>query len=344
MKRKFYLAFAGAIISLVFLVAVFHRVDWSEFFSALRSVRVAWLFAGICAEMTAIMTRSLRWNVISGSSPRRHFWSFWRAQTLGYLGNAFFPARAGELIRAVALQRLIGLRGPHAVSSVVMDRVADGLGAVLFLVAALWDLKIDFLQRQSIALFALFFFCLALLSAALVVWGGRLSGLVGRFGSRPSSLADMLAGWCSQASQEAQHLRRPGTLVVVALSTLLAFACDALAAWLVMLAFGWYLPPMAGAIVILFLALATSLPSTPGYVGIYQIACILALRFYHVNDSEAIAYAVVFQLATNLLILTQGGAVLSTYGLRNFRLSMAGPNSKTVRESRPESQPIPGVS
>jgi len=62
--------------------------------------------------------------------------------------------------------------------------------------------------------------------------------------------------------------------------------------------FDWHLPPVSPVTVWVFLALATALPAAPGFVGLYQGACILALGIYGIDGSRALVFALVFQAVT----------------------------------------------
>jgi hypothetical protein len=63
-----------------------------------------------------------------------------------------------------------------------------------------------------------------------------------------------------------------------------------------------------------FLAIGSLLPAAPGYVGIYQVACVLALRWYGINESAALAYSVVMQGTTLAVILALGAVAVLRYG------------------------------
>jgi glycosyltransferase 2 family protein len=65
-----------------------------------------------------------------------------------------------------------------------------------------------------------------------------------------------------------------------------------------------------------FIGAGASLPSAPGYIGIYQVACILALQLYGVLESQALAYSVVLQLLVFLVVGIQGGWAMVSCGLR----------------------------
>jgi hypothetical protein len=79
-------------------------------------------------------------------------------------------------------------------------------------------------------------------------------------------------------------------------------------------AFGWSLPLQAAMMVAVLLAIGSLLPAAPGYVGIYQVACVVALKPYGIGESSALAYSVVAQGATLLVVALLGSAAAMRHG------------------------------
>lgn len=136
MNRRHWLTVLGLIVSFSLIGVVFPRLDWPTFSLTLRSVNVFGVATTAVGIAAGVLVRSLRWNLISGV-PSSQYWNFWRAVNLGYLGNMVCPARAGELLRMMAIQRFAHRPGGQAVISAVIDRVADGLVLGVFLVIAI---------------------------------------------------------------------------------------------------------------------------------------------------------------------------------------------------------------
>ncbi|HNQ63717.1 MAG TPA: lysylphosphatidylglycerol synthase domain-containing protein, partial [Syntrophorhabdaceae bacterium] len=92
---------------------------------------------------------------------------------------------------------------------------------------------------------------------------------------------------------------------------------DSIVVWFIIMAFGWQLPFFAAITLAVFIEAGSSLPSAPGYIGIFQIACVLALKIYSVDESSAVAFSVVFQLLTFTLIFFQGilAAIQNSFGI-----------------------------
>ena len=316
MARRYWLSILGLSISGALIAVVLSRLDWDSFWSTLREVEQSVVLAAVAGVLLGIAIRGLRWTLIA-THGRADYPDFLRATCIGYFGNVVFPLRAGELLRIVAINRLAAVPFGQAVTSAVADRVLDVLmlGAFLAAVIAAHGPGLAGLAASpgGIAILA----AVAAGLAAFVVWGENLRGSVRRWSPRFSGrLRDLLPAWYAEAVSVARQFRDPGRFSKLVALTLLAVLVDYATIWLVMLAFDWTLPLMAVVTVGVFLNAGMLLPAAPGYVGIYQIACIFALGLYGVGESEAVAFSVVLQLLVLSVLLVSGGAAMISCGFR----------------------------
>jgi hypothetical protein len=68
------------------------------------------------------------------------------------------------------------------------------------------------------------------------------------------------------------------------------------------------LPLVASWVVLAFLGLGVSLPSSPGFVGVVQAAIVLALALFAVPRAEALSFSLLFH-ASQFLPITAAGLV-----------------------------------
>jgi uncharacterized protein (TIRG00374 family) len=266
-----------------------------------------------------IASRSLRWTLAAGMPPR-WFPAFWQSATIGYLGNMIYPARAGEVLRMMAIHHFAKLSPGRAVSSSIIDRLLDlmSLGIFTFVILELHGGGVvpAAVQRSVGAVFLLATLLIALFLFYGETWSSWLQGqLARRLAGRPA-LATRLHEWLEQAVAGLKILRQAHYLLPALLLNIIAFLLDGMVMWLALRAFGWDLPYSAGLTTAVFIIMGASLPSAPGYVGIYQVACVLALSLYGIAESQAVAYSIVLQLLAFLVIALQGGWVALHYGFR----------------------------
>lgn len=308
----------GIAVSSVLLAVLVAKLDWVEFGNAFRQVSGQWLLAAAIAMTLSISVRALRWLVVAGL-PVRRFSDVWYADVVGYVGNAIYPGRAGEILRIAALHHISEVRPGQAVMSAFADRVGDmivlGVAAlaIVSLVAGLPPALLAVALGVALVPLAAF--------VAFLVLGGRLLPLVTCLARwLPGRYAERIPRWYGQSLDHVQELRRPRILAATLALTAVAMICDYAIMWFAFLAMGWSLPFAAAVATSILVALGTLLPAAPGYIGIYQIACVLALNPFGVAESPALAYSVILQATVLAVLALLGLVTFAHYGWSLARL------------------------
>jgi uncharacterized protein (TIRG00374 family) len=287
-NRKWLVA-AGLLISAALLAVVLWRLDWPVFAAEMRRLHFAPLTVAMTLIAVSIALRSLRWNLAAGA-PLRRVRAFWRATVIGLAFNHVYPLRAGELVRIFVLRHMAALPLGQATTSAVVDRLADVLllGICALAVAGVHT-GIPHAEKAAIGTLALA--CTALIVLIGFAKGDRVwRGRVARWSAKaPPYLAGRIERFYASAVATSALLVSPLGLIRIVALTVVAFLSDCAAMFCVM-------PLIAPLSVLVFLALGTSLPSGPGYIGVYQLASVLALGLFGIGESAAVAYSIVFQL------------------------------------------------
>ena len=220
------LIYAGFFIGAFLIIIILSKIDWPLFFSTIYGLNLAWLIVAAFLIVIGVFIRSLRWNLITTYDIKniRHFWE---AVNLGYLGNLIYPARAGEIIRIVALHRFIGIPEGRVIASSIVDRLADGIMIPLFIVLIIEyfgeTIEIPFV----IDLFAFFFVTLSLFLVFFIIWGKKFEEtLVLRLGWIPQRWLGSISQWYMSAHEGASALKNPERLSTVMALSFIAFTLD----------------------------------------------------------------------------------------------------------------------
>jgi uncharacterized protein (TIRG00374 family) len=227
-----------------------------------------------------------------------------------------YPGRAGELLRVGALHKIGPVQAGEVLATAFLDRMADvlALGVVgLYVISAsAVAIKTDTVVSSLVLLVVL-----PILAFLIpLTFGAQLKPLVRRLAVRlPGRWAERIPRWYLEALQACFAIRRVDRLAAVFGITVIAFCVDYTVFLFFFKAFDWPLPMTAAMTVGVFLAIASLVPAAPGYVGLYQFACVLALAPYGISESAALAYSIVAQGATILVIGLLGIAVAARFGL-----------------------------
>lgn len=314
MRRRVMLAL-GCGLSFALLLWVFSRLDWGLFFASLSQVQLGWVALAALAVPVTISLRAERWRTLAGLLGAQSA-DFFRAASIGYLGNYIYPLRAGELMRVLALKQLVGeATFGRSLASAAVDRAFDLVGVGVFLGIVLHAHGVAALGAQAVRGAA----ALVLLSCASIVvfvftarrWRLMVEALASRL---PGAAARWLRLGYQQAL-EAAEAASPARLAVAFGLSLIASVGDYFIVWSLLRAFGWELGALAAVTLGLFVQIGGSLPSAPGFVGVVQLACVLALALYGVAESAAVAFSVLYQLTLLTMVAVCGLWAAASAGL-----------------------------
>lgn len=304
-SRRIPLLVLGVVLSALFLYLALRGLDWGALGQTLLDVRMGSLTLCVAMIALGVVLRGWRWCLIAGRTAQVIV-PFVRATNLGMLGNQVLPARLGEVVRVVALNRFLKSGLSEPVGSALIDRLFD---AVCLLLSA-WlvsTLMAGVLLPQGWLLvlggaFAVFSVGLIVVrTRRFHVWLGAWSErYLHKWSLRPdvfvqvfNTMVGRLTRWRSAT----------GILAVATLVWLADYVAVLAALWSI----GLDLPLVAPLLLWVMLAAGSALPSAPGYVGIYQLAAVLALAAYGLPAHQAVAVSLVLQGVTLLVSLIGAG-------------------------------------
>jgi glycosyltransferase 2 family protein len=295
---------AGLVCTLFFLALALYRVPLRDVGAALAGANPIWIAAAMAVYAANLSLRARRWQLILRPIAQIPYPTVLKALVVGYGLNTVMPARLGELFRAEFLNTQIGVSRVGALTSIVVERLFDGLTVVACLGAGL---LLAAANKQNAA---------ALIDVLLT--GGALFGavlLVALCLTTPT-MSRLLARWSrwhwqlTMVRQGFSILRTRRTLGIVAL-TVLIYLPDTLTLWLTVKALGLGLG-VADALVLLGAAgLSTLLPSGPAFLGALQFAYALAIEFAGGPRAIGIAAATLVQLCLLLPVAVIGVGILA---------------------------------
>lgn len=309
------LIYIGFIVSFALIALILSRVDWNLFLLTIQQLNLFWVLCSALFIIIGVVIRSLRWNIIT-TSEIRNIKSFWEATNLGYLGNLIYPARAGEILRIVALNRFLKIQEGHAISSAVVDRLADGVMLPIFILVIIGYFRIKIEIPVVIIIFSWLFVIFALLLLFFIVWGKKLEEkIIRNLGWLPGVAVKKISEWYNQLHEGASRLADPACFSKVMVLSILAFITDSAAFYLLFLSFGWTLAFAAAIITCIFVFVGSVLPSTPGYFGLYQVACILALQPFGIPETSIVAFSLIMQCIAYTIFFITGGLIIFRSGI-----------------------------
>jgi uncharacterized protein (TIRG00374 family) len=315
----------GLLISIVCLYFAFRNFHWADAVKRARHANYWYLFLATAAATGMFPLRARRWRtILDPVAPALPFGPLWRATAIGVMLTNVLPARAGELARPYALSREIpSVKFSMALASVVVDRTFDAIVVLLLLAVAMVSSSFPAgaqILGQPISYYARAFailpVALLVVSYALVFFPDRLIRLFELVARRVHPVverrgSDMLRRFAEGLGV----LRNPRHFVAVFLWTLAHWLLQPLAFWLGFRAFGIEVPWAATLFLQGVIVIWVSVPSSPGFVGVFESAAVAALAVYGIDQTAAVTWAAVFHLASYIPITLIGAYYFARAGL-----------------------------
>ena len=134
---KFWL---GVLISALFMYWAFSKLEWATFVDAVAAANYWWLLPGVAVYFVAVWIRAWRWHYLLGPVKKVPTKVMFPITTIGYMGNNIYPARAGEVLRAVVLKRKEGISISASLATISVERIFDGVVMLAFVFLNLSEL------------------------------------------------------------------------------------------------------------------------------------------------------------------------------------------------------------
>lgn len=314
----------GLGISAVCLYFAFQGIQLDKVVDALRGADYVWLLPAAVLFLLSYLARVFRWQLLF-SPQKMRLGKIFSALNIGYFLSNLLPARVGDLVRAYLIGDIEGVSKARALSTVVVERMSDGLTVVLLLaITALYVPNVPLEARQGAVGVAATGISGIVFLLALSFRKEHGLQLLRRL---TAPLAFLQRPWLWRALEALIDgfavLRSPRPILGVAAWSLCAWIVGGLMYWVVMLAMGLTLPVPAAFLVMTVTSLVVVVPSSPGYVGVFHYVAQLTLTsVFDVDKSIALSYALVIHAFTYLWLIVLGIFSIWQEGLTYRRLQV----------------------
>jgi uncharacterized protein (TIRG00374 family) len=316
----------GVAISAVFLWLAFRGLRMDEVWGALKNAKYIWLLPGIAVYFIAVWARAWRWHYLLRPLKKIPTKTMFPVVCIGYMGNNIYPARAGEVLRAVVLKKREDVPVSASLATVIVERIFDGVVMLGFIflnlgaLAKLSDQDSGFVGNiQQLALWGSVLFIGALvvfLAAAMFpevtkrVADWFINHLI------PNKFRDKISAITNRFLSGLESLRSPRDALMVFFTSVIIWLLEVLKYWFVMQGFGFTVSYFALMLMNGIVNLATTIPSAPGYIGTFDLPGIQLLKAYGVPGEIASGYTLVLHAALWLPITLLGAYYFAKEGLQ----------------------------
>ena len=319
-KRLWKLA-ASLLVTFALTWWAFRDTNWEEQWDSLRTANYAWLIPYFGVLLCIHLCRTIRWGFLLSGLERIPFRKLNEASAIGFMMLLVLPFRLGEFARPFLIAQRSGIRRSAAMTSVVLERICDGLFVATLLRVLLFFVPAEtpgvrYVRLGSTLMFAVFGGGLAFLLFAL--WHQEkavalVRTTIGRIAPR---IADKAAEVVGAFVGAMRHLPSWPRIVAFFVTTFAYWGLNGWGMTIAARAFGpsMHLTLFQGYVVLCVVVVGLMIPSAPGMMGTFQAATKVGLSVFlpaAVVNSQGLAYANVIWLCQTLQQIGFGVLFLS---------------------------------
>ncbi len=315
----------GIGLSALLLWLTLRNVAFGDVWDVLRTSNLALFLLGTAVATCIFPLRARRWQpILEPVAGRIPFGPLWRATAIGMMANNVLPLRAGEVARAYALTRQVPrVAMVTSLSSLAVDRLFDAIVVLTMMFAAMLDpafppgVRIKGLTIAQLAMSGVVLMLVLLVGCYIVVLqpdrvravlSAVARRIIPKFEPQLLSLFGHVAGGLAVLKDSRRFL-------AVLFWAIAHWLTHALALFICFKAVGISAPFTAALFLQGVLALGVAVPSSPGFVGVFEGAATIGLAVYGVPNTLAVSWAIGYHVLSFIPITVMGAWYFARLGM-----------------------------
>lgn len=336
---------ASLLVTLLFSWWTFRDTNWQQQWEGLRSANYLWVLPYVGILTLVHVARTLRWGCLLSGLERVPFKPLNEASAIGFMMLLVLPFRLGELARPLLIGQRSTIRPSAAMTTVVLERITDGLFVALLMRGLLFFVPADAegLDRVKFGaniMFAFFGSGLAFLLFSLWHQERAVQLVRATVGRVLPPVADKMAGIVDTFVGAMRQLPGARQQALFVFYTLVYWGLNGAGMAMLSRAFGGVgLTLFQSFVVMSMLVVGLMIPAAPGMVGTFQWGMRVGMSLFlpaSVVTGSGLAYSNVLWLCQTVQQVGFGMLFLSTAQL-SFR-DIAG---KLDKDARQEASTLP---
>jgi uncharacterized protein (TIRG00374 family) len=320
MNKKMTISFiVGLVVSAAALYFAFRNVPVSDLIKYLKSINYLWVLPSLVPVMISFYLRAVRWQIILTSTRKITIGRAFHPMMIGFMINCVLPGRLGEIARPIILQKKEKVPFTTGLATVAAERMFDiCLLLLLFIVTvSAIEIRPDVnetflnykLNRENLDIIfgSMLKLGTVLIAGIILITIGKvrdffygvirfLPNLVFFVGpnikkSIQQKFCEPLIGIIENMAQGFALIRYPKKIILCSILSLLIWGLAAFSYYVFSLGSpGINLTFLELSVVMVIICFFISLPSVPGWWGLWEAAGVFALSLFGVSSKDAAGF------------------------------------------------------
>jgi len=316
----------GLGISTIFLYLSVRQIEFAEVWKAFASAEYFWALPTIAIVLFTMWLRAWRWHYLLRRMKSIGSPSLFSSVMIGFMSNNILPARLGELVRAISIAKKESISRSGAFATIMVERIFDSF-AILFIMAICMILFPfpELIKKAGYITFLINVAALVVLFS-LSRWTEATRALIEKVVNIfPAKISVFLMHLLDRFIEGLGIFKDIKSTIIVCGYTALLWVIVALSSYPIFLAFGIKPSLIATFVLLVIVAFAVMLPSSPGFIGTFQYGCTVALGLFDIPKEISFPFSVVLWSCQFFPV-----TLLGLYYLRRESLSLKAIDKETV--------------
>ena len=306
----------GCIISGIFMFLAVRGINFSEVIRSFRSANYLYAVPVLLIVLLVLFFRSYRWGIILEPRIKYPQWPLFIITAIGFMTISILPARLGEFTRPFLVKQKSGIRISSTMATIVVERVFDLLTLMVVLGMVILTIPLPpeiFKAGLIILIIVLAVFVLLLLLVGKKELSLKILNVI--IDKLPERVGGFIKNQLHAFIEGLEILPDVKKTLYVAFLSAIIWGLLALSCYLMFFAFGFKLSLSNAFALTVIIAIGVMLPAAPGFVGNYHYACVLGLKFFGVNEAEALSYAIALHFLQLIPVIGIGLGLLPSQNI-----------------------------
>jgi glycosyltransferase 2 family protein len=323
-RRSSGMILLSLVLAVILLYFTLRGLDWPAFWRTIQNGNYEFLLMTVPIGSANYFIRAWRWSIFVRAERKIPIRPIFWANMVGYMANAFVPARPGELLRSALLGEKSGLRTSFVLATALAERLLDTIALVLIgCLSLLWLGNVPPVLADAVRIMALADILLMVAIIAAPLQEKSIQRLINWL-PLPSKISKLVSEQLTHFLVGMRVLQSWRRLSLFALLTACIWLVDAVSTTIGVRIISQTLSLSQAFILLSALGLSSAIPSTPGYVGVFQFVAVTVLEPFGFSRSEALAYILCSQIVYYLVVSCWG--VLGLWQLKQMNTIMMQPD------------------
>jgi glycosyltransferase 2 family protein len=317
-------------ISVGLLFYLFGKVNLRDFLNEYQDLNYYPFIVLPLIMFLTIFARGARWKLLLGNDPTMSSWELTKITILGFFANFVLPLRAGELIRPWLLRKKYQTPYIAGLTTVVSERAVDILALLMLFGWSVSNVKnipswvnSAVYGLGSMAILICFFMVGSILFPNQIIRTyRRLFKLFFGENYNQRSFPQKLESIIESVLVGLSCTNSIGNLLMVFLLSGIIWVGTGMFYQTCLAIFNVPADFIVGQLVNVIISLAVAAPSAPGFIGTFQLGCVVALHTITGYAEEfALAYSVLAHSIQYFFIVGVGLIVMTVEGFKFKQLA-----------------------